>query len=290
MILTAVLIVRNEEALLPRALKSLAGVDRLLVVDTGSTDGTVAEAIDCGAVVAHFGWCDDFSAARNHASETAEALHPETDWLITIDADEYMEPGGIARLREVLAGTSRRAVFARLVSECGKCTHERIVAYRPGLRYAGRVHEAINEPADQSDVKVTYGYSPAHAADSDRVMRILLSIPLAERTARDLYYLAREYWYRRDYETSVQTWHDCLMASTWRPERADSWLMIARCQWLQNRGEQARQACANALMVNPDFREALLLMAEMSWPEQAAAWRRYAGAATNDGVLFVRCP
>jgi glycosyltransferase involved in cell wall biosynthesis len=42
-------------------------VDEMVVLDTGSTDDSVARARAAGARVAHFTWVDDFSAARNAA-------------------------------------------------------------------------------------------------------------------------------------------------------------------------------------------------------------------------------
>jgi len=64
--LTISLIVRNEEQSLGRCLDSVQGLgDEIVVVDTGSTDGTREVAAGRGARVFDFPWCDDFAAARN---------------------------------------------------------------------------------------------------------------------------------------------------------------------------------------------------------------------------------
>ena len=66
--LSACMIVKNEEELLPRCLESIKdAVDEIIVVDTGSTDRTVEIAESFGAKVYHHPWNDDFSAARSHA-------------------------------------------------------------------------------------------------------------------------------------------------------------------------------------------------------------------------------
>jgi len=64
--LTISLIVRNEEQSLGRCLDSVQGLgDEIVVVDTGSTDGTREVSAGRGARVFDFPWCDDFAAARN---------------------------------------------------------------------------------------------------------------------------------------------------------------------------------------------------------------------------------
>ncbi len=83
--LSAVLIVKNEERMLPRCLESLAGkVDEIVIVDTGSTDGTL-EIANSADVVSSYEWSDDFSAARNYAKGLASG-----DWVLSIDADEVL--------------------------------------------------------------------------------------------------------------------------------------------------------------------------------------------------------
>lgn len=92
--LTAVMIVRNEEHVLPGCLDSLAGVaDALVVVDTGSEDGTLAllagEAergrFERVEVARHP--FDGFGPSRRRALKLAD-----TDWILWIDADERLSP------------------------------------------------------------------------------------------------------------------------------------------------------------------------------------------------------
>ncbi|RYG22402.1 MAG: glycosyltransferase family 2 protein, partial [Burkholderiales bacterium] len=63
--IAAVLIVRDEARCIERCLKSIRPhVDRIVVLDTGSVDGTPALAAACGAAVHHLEWPNDFSVAR----------------------------------------------------------------------------------------------------------------------------------------------------------------------------------------------------------------------------------
>jgi len=78
------MIARDEARCIERCLDSVrAHVDAMLVLDTGSRDATPEIARRAGARVAHFGWCDDFAAARNAALRAADA-----DWALVLDADE----------------------------------------------------------------------------------------------------------------------------------------------------------------------------------------------------------
>ena len=85
-LLSATLIVKDEQRSLAVALDSLHGVvDEVVVSDTGSTDRTVEIATAMGARVVHRPWTNDFAAARNHAHAEARGL-----WALYLDADERL--------------------------------------------------------------------------------------------------------------------------------------------------------------------------------------------------------
>ncbi len=84
--ITAIIIAKNEAAMLPHCLKTLAWANRIMVVDSGSDDKTAKIAEDAGAKVIHFSH-PDFDRLRNEALN-----HIETDWLFYIDADERVSP------------------------------------------------------------------------------------------------------------------------------------------------------------------------------------------------------
>lgn len=85
--ISAVLITRNEAHNLPRCLASLAWADEVLVVDSGSEDGTPQLAESLGARVIHQ---DFLGYGPQKAFAVSQARH---DWVFSIDADEEVSEG-----------------------------------------------------------------------------------------------------------------------------------------------------------------------------------------------------
>ncbi len=154
--ITALLIVRNEEEALPGCLDSLAGVvPRLVVVDTGSTDGT-GPLLSAEILRSRFASVRrdvipflDFAHARNRALDLVE-----TEWVLWIDADERLSPA----LRNELAADSiddadawsipfRNHVLGRAMT-CRELAGQRhLRLFRTdGARFGGAVHEGVMLP------------------------------------------------------------------------------------------------------------------------------------------------
>jgi glycosyltransferase involved in cell wall biosynthesis len=98
---SAVLITRNERRNVERCLASLAGVaDEVVVVDDHSTDGTPALCERLGARVVQQAWLG-FGPQKNFANGLARH-----DWILSMDADEALDPA----LRDALAAAKARGL------------------------------------------------------------------------------------------------------------------------------------------------------------------------------------
>jgi glycosyltransferase involved in cell wall biosynthesis len=95
--LTVTVITRNESANIDAALASVTWADEIVVVDSESTDDTVAIARRRAARVEVRPW-PGFSAQKNHAA--ALATH---DWIFSLDADERVTPALAAEIKTLLA-------------------------------------------------------------------------------------------------------------------------------------------------------------------------------------------
>jgi len=96
---TVLILTLNEERNLPGCLSSASFADRVVVLDSGSTDATVDLALEMGVEVAHRP-LDDWSSHQNWALDNLVRDEP---WVLMLDADERVSP----KLAESLAAAAR---------------------------------------------------------------------------------------------------------------------------------------------------------------------------------------
>ncbi len=101
--LSAVIIALDCERPLTACLDSLSFADDIVVVDSGSRDGTVALAQSRGARVIHHDWMG-FGAQKRYAVK--QALH---DWVLCIDSDERVTPELAAEIKQTLSAPRQAA-------------------------------------------------------------------------------------------------------------------------------------------------------------------------------------
>lgn len=110
--ISAIVLTKNEEELLPGCLESLAWADEVLVVDSFSTDRTVVVARNAGARVIQYPFTN-FAAQRNFAQSQARY-----DWVLFVDADERVSP----ELREEILALSE----TERIAECNAYHIQRV--------------------------------------------------------------------------------------------------------------------------------------------------------------------
>ena len=140
-LLSACMIVRNEERHLPACLEALKPlVDEIVIVDTGSQDRTKDIARSYQARLFDFPWSDSFAAARNEALS-----HARGEWILQIDADEIVQPFPRARLRQLLAAEDICGYYILLRRHPGLTPNWQMKIFRNHrqLRHTAVIHEAI---------------------------------------------------------------------------------------------------------------------------------------------------
>ena len=133
--ITLLVIARNEAAHIARCLNSVTFAAEKIVVDSGSTDGTQAIAMKCGARVVEQPWLG-FGPQRNFAS--TQATH---DWILFLDADEELTPALAAELQRELPKLQGSAAAGAILRREAWYMGARMRWYRPMVgETLGRVY------------------------------------------------------------------------------------------------------------------------------------------------------
>lgn len=106
MSLSVIVITKDEEAIIHRCLKSVAWADEIVVVDSGSTDRTQSISRELGAKVHPTADWPGFGPQKNRALDLATC-----DWVLSLDADEWLPPELQTEIRNTVANPSLHAAF-----------------------------------------------------------------------------------------------------------------------------------------------------------------------------------
>lgn len=147
--LTIAVIARNAEDTIAATLDAVRGMaDEIVVLDTGSSDGTLAAARSRATTVATTEWTEDFAAARNACLDLATG-----DWILWLDAGETISRETSDALRKFIDGrASLNTVYylpVRTPAPDGRgignqIAHPRLHPRLPDLRFSYRVRESLS--------------------------------------------------------------------------------------------------------------------------------------------------
>lgn len=278
--LSVCIIARNEESHLPRALESVRPIaDQVVVVDTGSTDNTVAIATESGAHVVHDVWDDDFSRVRNVA-----LAHAVGEWVLMLDADEAVSEEMARRLPQLLADADADCFITMMVNMDGQQVTGRgpvlrLFRNRQQYRFRGRIHEDIQESILRAGGKIKhasleilhFGYT---AREDRRKARYERNVRLLEASLKEepdrveiWYYLGMEYFKRGELNEA-----DWVFARMMELAPADERSLAAASfrseLWLiQQRADEAWRLAATSLRSRYWRRDSLVRVARAALAE-----------------------
>jgi glycosyltransferase involved in cell wall biosynthesis len=156
--LSVAIITRNEEANLPRTLASVRWANEIVIVDSGSTDGTSVIAREFGAKFFVEEW-KGFGGQKNSA-----VVKCTGDWVLSLDADEEISAELAEEIGALLDGTPahqayflpRRNFFlGRWIRHGGYYPDPKLRLFKRGsAQFEERaVHETIRPPASTGHLR-----------------------------------------------------------------------------------------------------------------------------------------
>jgi len=273
---------KDEERFVERWMASMSEADRVVVLDTGSSDGTADRLRAQGAEVVVekiVPW--RFDAARDRS---LELVPEETDICVCTDLDEVFRPGWRAALEAAWRpGTGQAAYrytwsFNPDGSEGVVFWPEKIHA-RKGYHWVHPVHEVLQwtgEGKPGPTVRAA-GVQLDHHPDPDKSRGQylpLLELSVAEDPDDDrgVHYLGREYLFRGRWDDCIATLerHLSMPRAVWRDERAASMRYIAKAYAEKGEPGLARDWYLRAVAEAPHLREpyvdlAVLLYGQEEW-------------------------
>ena len=271
--LSLCMIVKNEEEFLANCLESVRNVvDEMIIVDTGSTDGTVDIARRYNAKVYFHEWQNSFSEARNFALQFVTG-----DWVLQLDADEELVQEDIPLLLQTIRSTDANAVFVSLYNELPEDSvskHYFPRLYRKGMaHYEGIVHNQLifQGQAVHAEIRILHhGYN----LDPEKMARKY------ERSARLLekqlqqnpnyifawHNLIRIHRNQLKYDLVIKEAQDVLQRLPYESGQP-SYLMIAYdaavCAYKKGDYATSENFCKIALEKNPHYVDALTVYASI---------------------------
>jgi glycosyltransferase involved in cell wall biosynthesis len=148
--LSVVIIAKNEAHNISDCVKSAMFSDEVIVLDSGSTDATVALAREAGASVIETDW-QGFGLQKNRALAAAKS-----DWIFSLDADERITPELAGQIRSAIASADATQTTAFRVPRssqfCGQFMRYsgwspdytvRLIKARHGKFSEKQVHESL---------------------------------------------------------------------------------------------------------------------------------------------------
>ena len=227
------MIVKNEEEVLERCLKSVKDiVEQIIIVDTGSTDNTKAVALKYTNKVYDFNWCNDFSKARNYAFSLATS-----DYIMWLDADDVVPVKTAKLIKKLKLNLSSDVyMFKYDIAFSGKKTtfsyyRERIIKNCNAAIWKGVVHECIAPFGKVERINYSIVHKKNKTHNSNRNLKIYEETkkkrPL---TPREQYYFGRELFDHKKYKKCLTVLNQFVNSNLgWQENVIDALYLISIC-------------------------------------------------------------
>lgn len=250
-------------------------VDKILLVDTGITDGSIEVARQAAGdklIVTQFEWCNDFAAARNFCLHQVRRLGGT--WYLMLDSDEWY--------------TFENPLKEQLIGDCGLVAahdgnyyRERLIRVTSGLYWAGKTHEALEGDGRRERL---LGISVAEVPKTpeqfkQKLYRDLEALKQSDLSnPRWLFYLGRTHEDLGQYTDAIIAYQACQELPGWPEQQAWACYRAAVCSVKVENIHQALQFCTTGLTRQAAF-------PELAW---LAGWCCLKLNRQQDGAIWAK--
>jgi glycosyltransferase involved in cell wall biosynthesis len=158
--ISVVIITKNEEANIRRCIESIKWADEIVIVDSGSTDGTLDICREYGCRIIEREW-EGYAAQKNFAIEQTTG-----DWVLSLDADEEVTPELADEIRQAVeSGGADAYDMPRLNRFLGKWMRHGGWYPDRQLRLLKRGMGAFKSVPIHEHIELQHGASPGHLGE-----------------------------------------------------------------------------------------------------------------------------
>jgi glycosyltransferase involved in cell wall biosynthesis len=293
------LIGKNESLTIPRLIKSMGNfiVDggKVYLLDTGSTDDTVAIARSLGITVTEVGekyitTVDKSKASKMNKRYIVEGEEPavkagervfdfgsarqeshtyaKTDMILSVDCSDVFEAFDYKCLSDIISeGKKTKFNYYMLNGEGPGAVRVQISRFysRSQFQWKCRVHEClygdfhVNQAMTLSDDILLTKHIKTNNKERIYVLGMILDIASKTHLSRSMYYLAREFYYHGRWKSAIKLMKQyCELKEAWFIEKSSGYCIIAECYEKLNDIESAVANYQKAFDVFPNRRTPLI--------------------------------
>jgi glycosyltransferase involved in cell wall biosynthesis len=314
--ISAICCTYNEEDKITALINSLKDCDEIIIADDNSTDKTREIASSMGAKVIvrqdafkvptekniedfieKFGYKPLFTA-KDKFKDMGEIRngilnYAKNDWVFQPDADEIVswDFDEIQRLQNRYDHIECRLVHKRDPKGKPILYNNITKLFRKSMsKWKGQNHEVIVGTGKvrlihASRMVIDHQQKPKDRSHDYLIKSLEYSIS-KEENPRDMLYLAREYFYTKDFGKAIKMFDWDIGRTDWLPEMAESFFFKAICLQHLKQIKEAEMATLACISLNPNMKKGFILMSEFTDTPFKYKWLDLADKANNYGVVF----
>lgn len=297
-------IAKDEGKHVVRWAESAAEADQIILVDTGSTDGTYEIALDHPRIKAHRAILSSwrFDLARNIALSLVPA---DVDWVVNLDLDEVLKPGWRQAMDAAVIQNPGANRFQypyvwnwQANGQPGVTFNRDMIHTRHGWLWKNPVHEVLTPVGQKDRPALVPDLHVEHHADrsksrSQYLNLLRISVTETPNDARCSFYLARELFLYKNYDESIIEFEKYLNLPTanWPAERSEAMKILSEIYQRKGDIHESFKMARLAVAEDPNRRETWLRLAQLCnntarWAECFAASESALGIIKKTGSFL----